>query len=435
MKRLFILLHILAGCVRPQAQPPSAADRSIRIGRVEGIYSKILGEPRGVLISLPRSYYDTYFYKRRYPVVYMLDGDAQFFSVAAMIREMSEDGMGASFPEMIVVAINNTDRNRDLTPTRDTTEARMGRGADNHSGGGGKFLSFLKEELIPHIDSVLPTAPYRVFIGHSLGGLMVVDAMVNHPGIFNAYLAIDPSMWWDRARLLHQVEASSGASGVSRASRASGRFGGAALFLAGANSLQPGVDTGSVMQDSSNLFSRHMRSIFQLRNLLVRAGASAIAPDVSPIGLRFGWKYYADYSHNTVPLVAEYDGLRQLFDFYHTDLQHDVFETPGFKGDSLLALHFDSISRRMGYKVAPPEQLVNNMGYAMLQRKQMARSWYFFHLNAENYPASFNVYDSMGDWYLANGKKPEAIESFRKALSLRENEDTRKKLEGLEAGK
>jgi len=389
---------------------PAPPDNSIRIGKTEEIHSFVLNEQRRILVSLPGSYYDTYFYKRRYPVVYLLDGDSHFFSVTAMIKQMSEDG-GLAFPEMIVVGILNTDRNRDLTPTRDTSEVRMGRGASNHSGGGPKFMEFLAGELIPHIDSAFPTAPYRVFIGHSLGGLMAVDALVNHPGLFNGYLAIDPSMWWDKAKLLRQVQA----GGMD--------FHGSSLFLAGANSLQAGLDTVSVMKDTATIFSRHMQSIFGLRNELLRMGVAE--------HLYFGWKYYPEYNHGSVPLVAEYDGLRNLFDFYRFELRHDEMEEPGFKGDTLLAAHFALVSRRMGYTVSPPEVVVNNIGYSLMAHGQASRAFYYFHMNVENYPNSFNVYDSMGDWYLAQGKKDMAIKSWEKALSLREWPDTRKKLQKL----
>ncbi|MBS1601506.1 MAG: alpha/beta hydrolase [Bacteroidetes bacterium] len=414
MKWLLLLASfVVCACGFGQAQPPTPPDNSIRIGKTEEIHSFVLNEQRGILVSLPGSYYDTYFFKRRYPVVYLLDGDSHFASVTAMIKQMSDDG-GLSFPEMIVVGILNTDRNRDLTPTRDTTEVRMGRGANNHSGGGPKFMDFLANELIPHIDSAYLTAPYRVFIGHSLGGLMAVDALVNHPGIFNAYLAIDPSMWWDRARLLRRVQT----VGID--------FHGASLFLAGANSLQPGLDTVSVMHDTATVFSRHMQSIFTLRNTLMRTAAAE--------HLYFGWKYYPEYNHGSVPLVAEYDGLRNLFDFYRLDFRHDELEDPAFKGDTLLAAHFSLVSRRMGYTVAPPEVLVNNIGYTLLGHGQAARAFYYFHLNVENYPKSFNVYDSMGDWYLAQGKKEMARKSWEKALSLREFPDTRKKLQELQSG-
>lgn len=412
MKRLctFLLILFVYGYARSQTPP----DNTIRIGKSEEYYSKTLQEKRRLLVYLPGSYYDTYFYKRRYPVVYLLDGDSHFFSVASMIKQMSEDGGGLLFPEMIVVAILNTDRNRDLTPTRDTTETRMGRGSDNHNGGGEKFLSFMADDLIPHIDSLYPTTPYRVFIGHSLGGLMVVHTLIHHPQLFSGYLAIDPSIWYNKALLLRQSQELLPGTDLQTRS----------LFIAGANSLQPGSDTASIMSDTSNLFSRHMQGIFRMRNTLVKTSGDN--------HLWFGWKYYPEYNHNSVPLVAEYDGLRFLFNFYRLDFPHETFEDPGFKADTLLPNHYAEISRRMGYTVSPPEIFVNNVAYMLMQKKQLDRAWYYFNLNIQNYPNSFNVYDSMGDLYLAKGDKTKAMESFTKSLSLRETAETRKKLEKLQ---
>ena len=407
MKRLtiFVLILTLYSCGAQSQTPP---DNTIRIGKAEEFYSKTLQEKRRLLVYLPGSYYDTYFYKRR---------DTEKMGVASMIKQMSEDGGGLLFPEMIVVAILNTDRNRDLTPTRDTTETRMGRGSDNHNGGGEKFLSFMADDLIPHIDSLYPTTPYRVFIGHSLGGLMVVHTLIHHPQLFNGYVAIDPSIWYNKALLLRQSQETLPGEDLR----------GRSLFIGGANSLQPGSDTVSVMSDTGSLFSRHMQGIFRMRNVLTKTSGDN--------HLRFSWKYYPEYNHNSVPLVAEYDGLRFLFDFYRLDFPYDTFGEPSFKDDTILSAHYADISHRLGYTVSPPEIFVNNMAYMLMGKKQFDRAWYYFNMNIQNYPNSFNVYDSMGDLYLAKGDKTKAMESFTKSLTLRENPETRQKLEKLQKEK
>jgi len=440
MQRTFALVFILLAAGLAHGQGP------ITIGKTETLVSDILKEERRIQVYLPGSVSDTYFYPRRYPVVYLLDGDSHFWTVSAIIKQLSEDGGGLQFPEMIVVAIGNTDRIRDLTPTRDTTETGMGRGAGNHSGGGEQFLAFIEKELIPHIDSAYPTMPYRVFIGHSLGGLTVVNTLVHHPALFNGYIAIDPSMSWDRGRLLHETPAALSAGGHERNAPERGEARGKDIFLAAANSLQGGLDTVSVMSDSSNLFSRHMRAIFSLRDVLVAAasgggsvsGSGAAVRDNSTgtgAHLRVGWKYYPQYNHGSVPVVAEYDGLRYLFDFYRLDIRHEDIVGSSAAGDTLFAAHYAGISRRMGYKVSPPEVFVNNIGYDLMGRRQYDRAFYFFELNRQNYPNSFNVYDSMGDFFLARGDKKRAMESYAQALALRDYPDTRKKLERLQAEK
>ena len=430
MKRILflpLLLILFTAC----GQTP---DTNIVIGKNGELYSKLLHEHRKLLVYLPSSYYDTYFYKRHYPVVYVLDGDSHFFSLAAMIKQMSENGDGTQFPEMIVVAIQNTDRNRDLTPSRDTAAAMIDKNSASRTGGGEQFLSFINSELIPYIDSLYPTAPYRVFIGHSLGGLTVVHAFIHHKESFNAYLAIDPSMMWDHFRLLHEAQRHLPTADYS----------GRSLYMATANSLQNGQDTSSVMldiattrqpsaspgraaaspADLASILHAHMQSMFLLRNTL---------STTSPANhLDFKWKYYPDYTHQTVPLAAEYDGLRFLFDFYYLNFPFDTFFRPDYKADTLLAGHFDRISRRMGYTVSPPETFVNNIAYGLLGNHQLDRAAYYFELNIHNYPNSSNVYDSMGDLYLARNDKDRAANMFAKSLSLHENPDTRKKLDAIQ---
>ena len=144
----------------------------------------------------------------------------------------------------------------------------------------------------------------------------------------------------------------------------------AAPYMATANSLQNGQDTAGVMlntastgraasssNDMTGILHAHMRSMFLLRNALYTTSAAN--------HLDFRWKYYPDYTHQTVPLAAEYDGLRFLFDFYYLDFPFDSFYRPDYKDDTLLAGHFDRISRRMGYTVSPPEVFVNNIAYGL----------------------------------------------------------------------
>ena len=66
---------------------------------------------------------------------------------------------------------------------------------------------FMESDPIRHIDSTLRTAPYRMFVGHSLGGLAAIGALYRIPETFNSYVAIDPSLWWDRRLLLNQAKA------------------------------------------------------------------------------------------------------------------------------------------------------------------------------------------------------------------------------------
>src|SRR5262245_33557133 len=191
----------------PLSAGAQSYENAIHIGKVDSVWSATLKEQRKYLVYTPPSYNDTTFQPRRYPVLYLLDGDAHFHSVTGLIQILGS-GVNATFvvPEMIVVAIPNTNRTRDMTPTR-VERDMQGRPqpAFATSGGMGNFLSFIKNELIPRVEQRYRTAPYRVFVGHSFGGITTINALYTIPETFNAYVAIDPSLWWDNRVLLKQA--------------------------------------------------------------------------------------------------------------------------------------------------------------------------------------------------------------------------------------
>ena len=89
----------------------------------------------------------------------------------------------------------------------------------------------------------------------------------------------------------------------------------------------------------------------------------------------------------------------------------------------------------MGYGVRPDEGIMNQFGYIFLQQKDYERSRMFFQVNIDYYPKNFNVYDGMGDCYLAMNNKPKAMEYFKKALAIKETQEIKDKLEKLEMEK
>jgi len=387
------------------------AQTKIVLGNADSVYSNILHENRKIWVHVPDDGPDpdgNIFAKQNYPVIYLLDGWEPNFSIVTSIVEQLGGGSGnLAFPQLIVVGIPNTDRTRDLTPTH-SSMPMMDSMATRSSGGGEKFISFIEKELIPHIDSLYPAAPYRVLIGHSLGGLMAVYTLVNHSTLFNAYVAIDPSTIWDNQIVLKQA----------KKALQKKQFKNNSLFLAIANTMNSGVDTG--------LIGFHMRTNFQLRDYM---------NTYKETNLAFASKYYPEYDHNSVPIVAEYDALRSIFNFYSFNFPFSDFFNPSYKSDTLLRVHYQNISTRMGYKVSPPEQFMNAIAYQLMSMKQFNRAYYFFKTNIENYPGSFNAYDSMGDFYDAGGDQQKAIEYYKKSLSMHDSPDTRKKIEKLQATK
>ena len=409
MKHFLSLLLILSFSWAVYGQ----TDNKIVIGTEDSINSTILHEQRKIWIHVPDSYNEGIYARQRYPVVYLLDGDAHFYSVVGMIHQLSTVNGNTVFPEMIVVGIPNTDRTRDLTPTHiNGAPPLMDSNASRTSGGGERFMTFIEKELMPHIDSLYPTQPYKILIGHSFGGLTVINTLINHPDLFNAYIAIDPSMWWDQRKLLKQ----------SKSVLAMHNYKGKALFMAIANTMSPGMDTTTVKKDTSAV-TAHIRAILELNKYLEFYNKN---------GLNYHSKYYKDDNHGSVPLIAEYDGLHSIFSYYPLKLSFEDFINMNASTVEKIKKHYQDISSHFGFKVPVPESFANQFGYQALGMKKNAAAQAFFEMNIENYPQSFNAFDSMGDFYAATGDKPKAIENYKKALALKEFPDTRKKLDDLE---
>jgi len=90
-----------------------------------------------------------------------------------------------------------------------------------------------------------------------------------------------------------------------------------------------------------------------------------------------------------------------------------------------------TVSRQLGFTMKPQESLVNELGYFMLSPRKYKSVESLLKLNVANYPASYNTYDSYGDYLVAPKDTVNAIANFQRALSLKETSETRKKLTAL----
>jgi predicted alpha/beta superfamily hydrolase len=132
------------------------------------------------------------------PVLYMPDGgmDEDFPHVVNAVEALVQQG---KVRPVIVVGIPNTQRRRDLTGP---TEVASDRAIAPKVGGSAAFRQFIREELIPEIDRRYKTTAERGIIGESLAGLFVVETFLEEPSLFTHYVALDPSLWWNKGALV-----------------------------------------------------------------------------------------------------------------------------------------------------------------------------------------------------------------------------------------
>ncbi len=398
MNKLFLSIILIASTFFAGAQ----IGDSIIVGKKVSIYSNILKENRKVLIYTPSLTASYLVPGKSYPVLYLLDGDAHFLSTIGIIQQLSQANGNAVLPEMIIVGIEHTNRMRDLVPSVAT---------GNNKEVKNSFVDFLSTELMPYIEKNYNTAPYKLLAGHSLGGLTAIDILTNNPNMFNAYIAIDPSMWYKNEHFLN----------IAIAKLPTQNLSGKRLFIGTANTMPRGMVLSKLEKDSS-AETQHIRSIFKLDKFL---------KGNSRTGLKYTSKYYGNDSHNSVPLISEYDALRFIFDYYFMQVSEKDFTDSTAAIAKKLKTHFETISKEMGYKVAPLEAFINYLGYDALGKKQFSKAEALLKLNVENYPFSSSVYDSYADYLMAVDEAANAISFYKKALAIKEDASIRAKLNSI----
>ncbi len=151
-----------------------------------------------IYVSLPSDYAKS---TKRYPVVYVTDAPYAFPITRAIAGRVDRHGVGLE--SFILVGLSYakgesgvTSRNRDYTPT---DRARDRRATEHVYGQSAAYLSFLEKEVLPLVDSLYRTEPSRrIYVGHSYGGLLGLQALLDHPGVFSHYILGSPSLWFDK---------------------------------------------------------------------------------------------------------------------------------------------------------------------------------------------------------------------------------------------
>jgi hypothetical protein len=168
------------------------------IGETVEIRSEILNESRIINIYLPSSYSPDSI--KEYPVIYLLDGskDEDFIHIAGLVQFCSFSWINI-VPESIVVGIGNVDRKRDFTYP---SSIEIDQKEYPTSGKSAKFIEFISYELQPLINKTYKTTDQRTIIGQSLGGLLVTQILFEKPELFDNYIIVSPSLWWDNEKLL-----------------------------------------------------------------------------------------------------------------------------------------------------------------------------------------------------------------------------------------
>lgn len=326
MKRLIFLLTLLPLYSLAQFAKPVPVENGVRID----FQSQIFGEKRTIWVRVPASYHDEGV-NQSYPVMYVLDGKSAFFPVTGVVSFMSEkEHVNYQIPEMIVVGVDTEKRFRDLTPNHSTKQPN-GEEAQTpeqklmmeESGGGEKFLKFMQEEVFAYVERNYRTLPYRLYVGHSLGGLTVSHTFLNHPGLFNAVMAIDPSLWWDGARYVKEAPEQLQKMNADQMKK---------YYV---SVIDSGAQAGPMRF--------HYNAIVDLGESMQRFASKKLKSKVDEI---------PNTNHSSIPMLSWYNGLLFVFEGYHK-YHYDFLKDP-----DQIETHFKGLESTIGLKMNPPKDVL-----------------------------------------------------------------------------
>jgi uncharacterized protein len=193
---LIFAVAALLGVVPASAQTPEPTP--IVIGQSYALPSAVMGQPREINVWLPPGHGED---GRRYPVLYVLDGgQAQDFHHISGLAQLGT--VNGSTRDVIVVGVASMDRRNELALRSSNPDLIAQYPTQGESA---RFRRFLADEVIPFVETTFATDDTSVLMGESLAGLFVVETALKAPALFDACVAISPSLWWDDGELAGQA--------------------------------------------------------------------------------------------------------------------------------------------------------------------------------------------------------------------------------------
>lgn len=400
MKHLFQLIVCI--CLSYNLFGQSQHQSNYSIGITDTIFSIVLNESREIFIYVPHGFWGLDEDITNSPVTIVLDGESQFLQTVGVIDYLSSAPMGNDhMPRSIVVGIPNTNRARDFTPYQGTIGSNTD--IDENSGGGVQFLEFITSELIPYIDSTYSTIPKRTLIGHSLGGLVVFEALLHKRDFFDNYLAIDPALDFDRNSFLNTVLDTLRHVDLSSEN----------LFVATASRVPPFLIGTDIKEDTSQIMNMPLVNQEFLNYSLTEHW-----------NINHSCIEYPKEDHFSIPYPATYDAMNFFYSYFPFDEIVNYYH-PSYTDSDLvqkLKLHYQNISEHLGTTVVPMESYLNSWGFGIAQFGRPDLALDMLNYSIELYPNHASTYISKGNFLIGENREQEAIQAFEKSLRLEQNE-------------
>ncbi len=352
------LVLLLTVSLKNQASPFNMGERI-------KIHSTVLSQDRELQVLLPENYYANA--SSSYPVIYLLDGDYNFHGVSGMLDLLANKGQ--LIPNVILVAIadKGTSQYRQFMTPSDLTFNKTSKGQAT------QFLAFLEKELKPYIANNYRAAKHSTLVGQSMGGLFVVNALIEKPELFNNYVAISPSIWVDDQGVVANAQERLGKAPHDPVN----------LFLSLADETRMGV--------------------YDFINVL----------DINePSNIDWSFKHYMDENHNSIGLIALRDSLKATYqDWYINEKQLAKFKDP-----KEIIEHYSKIMNELGFEQAIPTGSIRSMVRSFYRSNKPTELTDFIKLASIKLPASKQALILMQASYVGHFDSPKVAMTLLKSF-------------------
>ncbi len=331
------------------------------------MHSKHLDEERKIVVQLPKSYNASP--NKVYPVIYRLDGASNLPLISSVMERLQSTD---SAPEVIVVAIENTDRLRDFYPTVN----KEPQGPVGLGGGAAKFLDFVEQELIPYINSNFRTHNFKIISGASAAGVFSLYTMQAKPNLFQAHLAYSPAVWWNYGAATTRTK----------------------QFIKDNRTLETYLymnigEEGGIMRaryDELQQFIQHNK----------------------PTHMTYESDAFDGVPHDLTAVAGVFNAYHKLF------LPKQMPLKALSKDMTSIDTYYKTLSNQWGESVAPPEGAVRQLGYQLIGAQNYDKAIQVFEYNTKLHPKSVDAWFGLSYGYESKNDNTNALATLEHAIKL-----------------
>ncbi len=370
--KYFLLFFLLLANISIQGQSENYLVNTER----GSFYSEVLQMEKSYQVFLPESY--NYSNASAYPVIYIMDGDYNFHYLTGVIEMLSN--ISEKIPEVIVVGISD---NGNAGYRKDCTMKTE----QNPEGNTTTFIEYLDKELKPKIKKEYRVSSYEILIGHSLGGLFATNVMLEKPELFDAYIAIDPSYWWEDQLIISTAD--------------------------------------SLFKDKEDLSANLFLTLASTKQMGVHEFVGVLEKRF-PVSKKWKFKYYEEETHGSVGMISVKEGLEEIFQNW--ELKRAKFYE--LETAAKIVGHYENLSDQYQGITRIPPLSFSNIIYYFFRQEQTEELAIIEAAVKNKFPASQDDYYSKLASYLMETEKYEEAEALLKK-SIQANPNAYKSYDGL----